>query len=442
MEKTHPPHLAEPDRSHRAGALPAEPGVADAGATPRAALLQRLAAAPAQRRQLAARLTLGHSNRQLQRLLGPAATLQRQDAGVGSMPLASPAGPAVIPPELRTSVDLTALGDEQLQARADLIAATLMQFNESNADTALLQEEAERIRRLQGERQVEAQVRATLEGFLASSAAITVVVRWVEDTGEQCVERSREVSVQPPYFMNVTDESRPTAAEATTTRYDTAVANRAAAERATRDLLAEAGRPAARGGMGLARAMVGKAEPEDIQRILQAAVDRRQVGVGPDAERPNAEDLRAWLARYGIGVDCSAFVSQALNLVVEDVGGAPLAAGERLSRGSGQLRGGATGFTTVASPAELRPGDTMHIPGHIRIVTAVRRDSDGAVIFSTAESHSGGSSVGPEGGEWRYHEGALQLRRSPDEPWENQAGGNITYGRYERLAEAMGRAAE
>jgi hypothetical protein len=394
-----------------------------------------------QRRQLVAQIGSARGNQHLQRLLVAGRPVQRQEAPQDASPGALGVAADPIPPQLRTSIDLAALGDAELQARADLIAQTLLLMDQSTPDTVLLEAEAERIRHELAERQVEARVRAGLEGFLGQFEAITVTVRWVEETATECVVRSEEVAVHPPYFMNVTDETRPDAAERTIERHDTAVANRGAAERTTRDMLSQIGRSEARGGMGIARANVGKSHPEDIQRIVQAALDRNEIEAGPGRNRPNSEDLRNWLVHYGIGVDCSAFVSQALNEVTEQISGTPLAASERISLGSGGLRGGAAGFTRVADPTQLQPGDTMYIPGHIRIVTAARRDPDGAVIFSTAESRAGGGDIGPDAGEWRYFQGQLQLRRSPDAEWGNSQE-NPTYGRYNRLAGAMERAAE
>ena len=185
--------------------------------------------------------------------------------------------------------------------------------------------------------------------------------------------------------------------------------------------------------MGAARAKVGKSTPADIQRILQRALDRNLIQGGAGRDHPNSEDLRAWLIRYGIGVDCSAFVSQALDHATAALGGEA----EGLRRGSSGLRGGARGFDRVSDPAELRPGDTMYLPGHIRIVTSARRTAAGDVYFTTAESRAGGrADVGPDRAEWRYHGGQLQMRRSPADPWTDSAE-RPTFGRYRRLATAM-----
>jgi hypothetical protein len=412
-----------------------------------------------QQQGMLARIGRQLGNTYLQRLMAQAAergrsraAVQRQtDAGLpAGVPEVAIEGPetgeeaaapvqAEIPPELLTSIDLDATSDHELRHRYDLIQQTLL-LAQPSPDTHLLEEQATQIRRLLAERQVEAGVQEELEGFLAGFSAITVTVHWVEDTGMQSVPRSEEVAVHPPYFMNVLDRSR--AQARTLERYDAALANRRAADRATRRLMREISQREGRGGMGIARARVGKSHPEDIRRILQAALDRNLVSAGPGRDHPDSEDLRAWLVRYGIGVDCSGFVSQALNRVTETIQEEPLAAGERINRGAGSLRGGARGFTVISDPSQLQPGDTMHIPGHIRIILSVRRDAEGQTLFTTAESRAGGrADVGPDRAEWRYHEGQLQVRRSPTGAW-SATRERPTFGRYQRLQAAMEQAVE
>lgn len=410
-----------------------------------------------QQQGMLARIGRQLGNTYLQRLVvqaadpGPARTLvqQQTDAGLpAGVPEVADERPATeeppaqaeIPAELLSSIDLDATSDHELRHRYNMLQETLLLLHQSSPDAQLLQEQATQIRRALAERQVEAGVREELEGFLAGFSAITVTVHWVEETDIQSVPRSEEVAVQTPYFMNVPDRTQ--AQPRTLERYDAAQANRRAADRATRHLLHEISQREGRGGMGIARARVGKSHPEDIRRILQAALDRHLVQAGPGRDHPNAEDLRNWLVRYGIGVDCSGFVSQALNRVTERVQGAPLAAREQLNRGAGSLRGGARGFTTISDASQLQPGDTMHIPGHIRIVLSVRRDEEGRTVFTTAESRAGGrADVGPDRAEWRYHEGQLQMRRSPTEAW-SASGERPTFGRYQRLQTAMEQAAE
>jgi hypothetical protein len=434
----------------------------DSGIESQSALLHEGRLPSTQQQRLLARIGRQMGNTYLQRLVGQTEDVpgtdpvQRQpDAGVLDRPRDAglPAGvpepveqtpapitEAEIPAELLTSIDPATLTEEELRYRYDLIQQTLLLLVRSSPDVQHLQEQAVLIRRVLAERQVEARVREELEGFLAGFAAIAVTVRWVESTGTQSVPRTEEVAVHPPYFMNVRD--RAGAHARTLERYDAAQANRRAADRATRRLLHEISQREGRGGMGIARARVGKSHPEDIRRILQAALDRNLVQAGPGRDHPNGEDLRNWLVRYGIGVDCSGFVSQALNHVTETIQEGPLAAGEQISRGASGLRAGARGFTAVRDVSQLQPGDTMYIPGHIRILTSVRRDAEGRTVFTTAESRAGGrADVGPDSAEWRYHEGHLQMRRTPTDAW-SASREQPTFGRYQRLQGAMEQAAE
>jgi len=426
---------------------------ADGHVEGQAALLRDGHLPSAQQQHLLARIGRQMGNTYLQRLVDQTedvpgiSLLQRQtDAGLpAGVPdpveeTPAPITEAEIPAELLTSIDPTTLTDEALRYRYDLIQQTLLLLVRSSPDVQLLQDQAVQIRRVLAERQVEARVREELEGFLADFSAITVTVRWIESTGTQSVPRTEEVAVHPPYFMNVRDRAGVHAR--TLERYDAAQANRRAADRATRRLLHEISQREGRGGMGIARARVGKSHPEDIRRILQAALDRNLIPGGPGRDHPNGEDLRTWLVRYGIGVDCSGFVSQALNRVTETIQEGPLAAGEQINRGASGLRGSARGFTAVRDVSQLQPGDTMYIPGHIRIVTSVRRDEEGRTVFTTAESRAGGrADVGPDSAEWRYHEGHLQMRRAPTDAW-SASREQPTFGRYQRLQGAMEQAAE
>ena len=284
-------------------------------------------------------------------------------------------------------------------------------------------------------------VQAELEGFFEEFSAIPVTVRWVEQTDTQCVPRTEEVAVHPPYFMNVTQGSRSTAAARTVERYDAATGNRGDADRDTRRYLREVRTREDRGGMGMPSALVGKSSPEEIQTILQTAIDRNLIPTPAGQEHLTGADLRNWLVQYGIGVDCSAFVAQALNRVMEQVYDSPLTDDETLrrsgrgTRNARSMTGDARGFSEVEAD-EVRPGDTMGIPGHIRIVTSVRQDDEGNTIFTTAEARAGGQAdVGPDRAEWRYRNGQLQMRRSPEADWSDTDEAP-TFGRYDRLADA------
>lgn len=405
-------------------------------------LLSNLNTPMVQRQRFAVQIRRMQGNRHMQRLVEQ---VSRRERARGSLVQRDPDDGAAdhlngvgIPPTLMTSVEYNRLSDDELGYRHDLIQHILMQLDPSSPDAQMLQEQAIQINGVLVERQVEARVREELEGFFDEFANITVTVSWGEDTGTHSVLRTEEVTVHPPYFMNVND--REEAHPMTLARYDAAAANRRAANRATRNLLNEYFRSPRRGGLGLRRARVGKSHPEDIRGMLQSALDRDLVQPGRGRDRPNGEDLRNWLIRYGVGVDCSGFVSQALNRVTEEIRGRPLAAGEQLKKGAAGLRGGVRRFTEIKDPAQLQPGDTMHIPGHIRIITNVRREA-GGIVFVTAESRSGGrADVGPDRAEWRFRNGQLQMRRSAADAWSD-SDEDTTFGRYDRLQEAMEQAA-
>jgi len=272
-------------------------------------------------------------------------------------------------------------------------------------------------------------VQTELEQFLNRFSNIQVQVKWVEYTATQCVQKSEPVSVHPPYFINKDGD-----------RKTKALKNRQQAGKEVKDLLGEIARPQGhkRGGMGMSRTLVGKSAPEDIQAILQQAIDRNLVKPPQGRDRLNAEDLHDWLVKYGIGVDCSGFVSQALNQVMMRIVGKPLAPNQYIEAGSGGLKGGTTQFAKVKSPAELRPGDTMHIPGHIRIVTSVQTTPEGYIQFTTAESSSV-DDIGPTANVWRYENPAKfkELKRKKGDEWiPGDAGKTVTFGRYKVLDQA------
>jgi hypothetical protein len=402
-----------------------------------------------QRQRLATQIGRRQGNRHLQRVIDAVASRLAQQEAVSVAPVARDpwddpfaqpmSVPGSIPTDLMQSIDLDTLSDDELRDRLERLQEALATLAHDAPEAEPLEQQAIQIRQLLSEREVENRVREELESFLEGFQNITVTVRWGEDTGTQSVMRSEEVTVHPPYFMNVINRRR--AHRRTLQRYDAAQRNRRAADRATRQLLSEISRrEGRRGSMGAARAKVGKSTPEEIQRILQRALDRDLIQPGGGRNRPNSEDLRNWLIRYGIGVDCSAFVSQALNQVTAALGGQS----EGLRRGSGGLQGGARGFTRITNPADLRPGDTMYKRGHIRIITSVRREAGGDVYFTTAESRAGGSydpggdraDVGPSRAEWRYHNGQLQRRNTASDLWANSTEQPV-FGRYRRLAQAM-----
>lgn len=390
-----------------------------------------------QRQTIAATIGRTRGNRYLQQVINQ--VVQRDEDALDTYGFLfkqpTSQGPGHIPPELQKSIDPTFMSTQELLYRFALIQQTLLQLDPSSVEAQLLREQMGQIENTMAERKIEEQITKELEDFLKQFSNIKVTVRWKVGTGEQQIEKSEEVAFHPPYFMNVLEESREDLHERTLERYDTAVANRKAADRASKKLLHEIGRREGQGGMGIGRAKVGKSYPEDLRKIVQAALDRDLIKAGAGRDHPNGEDLRTWLICYGIGVDCSGFVSQALNQVTAKVRGTPLTKKETLNKGGAALKGGARGFTKITDPTQLKAGDTMAIPGHIRIILSSQRIT-GGVQFVTGESRAGGTAdVGPDRVEWRYLKGQLQKKNAGDGKWVNSEEKPI-FGRYTLLQSA------
>jgi hypothetical protein len=190
-------------------------------------------------------------------------------------------------------------------------------------------------------------------------------------------------------------------------------------------------------------ALIGKATPTHIQGILQAALDQGIIEP-QDATRPTAAELHAWLLTHGVGVDCSGFVSQALTHVMETGWHALGQHGpvQEIYKGSEGLKGGSKGFAKVGTtktctgPKCLQAGDTMYIPGHIRIVAKVER-RDGGVEFTTFESYAGEGRIGLAEARWFYPSEneftGLKIKRG-DGPLKDVKSERPTFGRLESLA--------
>lgn len=273
-----------------------------------------------------------------------------------------------------------------------------------------------------------------LSTFFDEFAAIPVIVRGPMDNP---LAQPRTVRVKTPYLINVGEKSSALSKEVF------AAAEAARQAPAVRAFFRHIGREKELGGW---HALHGKATPENIQSILQEALDDGLIEP-QDETRPSGDDLETWLRTHGVGVDCSGFVSQALNRVLARTRAASGQEGPspEIRLGSGSLKGGAKGFDRVGTgggcegPRCLQPADTMFIPGHIRIVTSVA-ERDGGVEFSTAESRAGGRErVGMDMGHWFYPDAnafkGLKMRRHQDEPWRNVRE-RPTFGRYNALTKA------
>ena len=145
----------------------------------------------------------------------------------------------------------------------------------------------------------------------------------------------------------------------------------------------------------------GRGSAEDIRRLLQAAVDRGLVLAAGSQQTPTGSDLRAWLKRYGIGVDCTALCQHTLDELVR---AALAAAGQRIKPGEGAgldfLRTGwayrdVSGepgsrdlFARVPTLGAARPGDIAVKPGHMRLVERVEPAPGGDLVLNMIESVS------------------------------------------------------
>jgi hypothetical protein len=160
------------------------------------------------------------------------------------------------------------------------------------------------------------------------------------------------------------------------------------------------------------RARIGKAHVDDVRTFLQGAVAAN--AVPGQASGLSAAGMKSFLSDMGVGVDCSGFVSQALNAIM-----AAFNRPERIDKSSAYLRGGARNnprqFDVVSRPSDLKPGDTMWKKGHIRVVHTVEPQPDGAIHFTTAESSSV-DLIGPTAKTWKCPHAdrfaAVQVERS------------------------------
>ena len=290
-------------------------------------------------------------------------------------------------------------GDKQVETNAGQPRARGQAFDTVNTSYSLSADEWNPI------------IRAELAGYLNRFANIPVTVG------------SATVNVRPPYFINRDNERKRRALE-----------NRRNAPAEDRAIFED---------RSFAAARIGKGTIEQYTSILQRAVAGRRVQAGSGRTSPNAEDLRGWLVRYGLGIDCSGFVTQALNAAMQRVFGRNPNESERLDPlnvNSAALKGGSRGFSAIARPDQLRPGDTMHKEGHIRVITRVEVTGEGHVKFMTAESSSA-QDVGPTPNVWRYqnreHMTGLQKEANSDwdgAQWRNHNEGTNTYGRYQPLS--------
>jgi cell wall-associated NlpC family hydrolase len=207
----------------------------------------------------------------------------------------------------------------------------------------------------------------------------------------------------------------------------------------------------------------GRANPGEVKALLQGAVDRGLVPARGGRPYPDGRDLRAWLRRFGVGVDCSGFVQHALNSLVaashaalgQGIGPADhtgfLRAGWVYREASTACTGDESRFGPVGTPAEARPGDVLVRPGHVRIVVGLAKGGKESLVLDLAESTSARgvpcgleraeADVGPRLIQMIYPApeqpvgGQAPLLRLPREKAFEQAGGEREYvlGRFHAL---------
>jgi hypothetical protein len=254
---------------------------------------------------------------------------------------------------------------------AESAAAGPLAAKEQGSTTAAPAEQREQTR--------EEQVSAELETYYQDFAGITVNV---PNPDKKAAEKTIPRSVTPPYMINTPKHMK------------TAMANRKASKGVTQIL--------ANFDWGFAH---GKASAADIQSFLQQCIDAKHTTNNTSA------GLRAFLDTYGIGTDCSGFLSQGYNGLMDtmDIDHDKMVVNDT---GSGSFRASNKDeFTKVAAPKDLKPGDALYLDNpkgidHVRMVQSVTVNEK-SVDFVTIES-SGGH--GPRKQHWRY--GSLDSYKS------------------------------
>jgi hypothetical protein len=259
--------------------------------------------------------------------------------------------------------------------------------------------------------QIDGQIQASVETLLAAFMGVPARVG------------GTELRVHVPYFINAHNVNCAAPQGPTQARLCAALRNRANAARDLRELVQHP---------RFAHARVGKPTPEEIRELLQLALDggmvQRDLRL---TSAPTTTDLRNFLIKFGIGIDCSGFVSQTLNRILLDIAGGHAPQLDLRGTGAAALRGNSRSFAIVGDPTDLRPGDTMWSQSpappegrggmHIRILSRVGTRA-GHIEFETAESKAGAGSpghVGPTAGYWRLEGDARGLARTGQPGFQN-----------------------
>ena len=151
---------------------------------------------------------------------------------------------------------------------------------------------------------------------------------------------------------------------------------------------------------------VGKGSPKDVQKWLQDKINTGAV------KSKSPLELRTYLEKNNIGVDCSGFVSQALNHLADKEADMDFASDDIFNpggRNSTSFGPAGREFVKIA-PENVQIGDTLYYDNpangginHIRIVGDVKKENN--VFYYTLYESAG--STGPRKMEWKF-DGKLQ----------------------------------
>jgi cell wall-associated NlpC family hydrolase len=152
--------------------------------------------------------------------------------------------------------------------------------------------------------------------------------------------------------------------------------------------------------------LAGKATPEEVKKFVEKALELNSIHRWAVRNRHLRQDqqlvdlpietlrnvIQGWIDDLGVGVDCSGFVQiariRARELVRAEARQAGVAEGA-LPREIPHRQWIPKG-TPIGNPGDLRPGDVMRTPGHVRIVMSVRGETE-----VTPTPPSGQGPVGP-----------------------------------------------
>lgn len=142
----------------------------------------------------------------------------------------------------------------------------------------------------------------------------------------------------------------------------------------------------------------GRARKSEIRQFLQEAIDARVVPISSNRSYRKGRELREWLKKYGIGVDCSGFAQQVLMqllefLKAENISSSKSEVGFLRCRWvyreitESQEQSQAI-FAEVATPSQAKPGDVLVNTHHMRVIVQIEEIQNEGIIFELAESTS------------------------------------------------------